>query len=359
MLAALVALALAGVPQDDRDPDPTRLPGEADRYYRLGDWERAGRLMRDEVTREPSNRNRTGLIHVLYRARRYAECSAECDRLTAAKEADARAFAFAMKAACALRLDDREAARNLCEAAIRTADGESRNAFPAVRRLVREVKGLLAWTRFESRHFVVFAPPDSPVAAGSDRFLAGLEDELDRIARAFELKPDAFRIEAVYFSDLPQGDEILGVPPSFSIPREQAYYALVGAPASHEIAHIVSFHAAASKGKDRPRSALLVEGLAASLTSDPLWERRMAEVPVALLRQERLPRLSEGFADGGTGMESSAVAGSFVRWLVRREGREKWARLWTEYNDPPDPWTAVYGRSLKALDEAWRSSLKP
>jgi hypothetical protein len=50
----LVVMSSQTRAQDDRDDDPTRLPGPAHRYYRLGLWDRAEALMREVIAKDPT-----------------------------------------------------------------------------------------------------------------------------------------------------------------------------------------------------------------------------------------------------------------------------------------------------------------
>ena len=109
-------------------------------------------------------------------------------------------------------------------------------------------------------------------------------------------------------------------------------------------------------------------GFAASQAGEFLWDRRRDELPRRALKEGALPPLAELLARPAGDAQYYAATGSFVRWLIRTRGREKFRRLWAEYNDllavpgqvpdPRRPWIEVYNTPLEDLETAWRSSIK-
>jgi tetratricopeptide (TPR) repeat protein len=351
---ALLVLAVAR-PQDDRDTDPAKLPGDAEKPYRLGRFDEAAKELRSQFASAPSDKLRIGLLQVLVRARKHEELSREADAAAAGtRDEGTRAFAWWAKGHAQWRLGDREAARSSFDAALKLADAKGPNSYPAVRRSVTQSSALMTWKRTETKHFEVWTPPDSaldPEARGR-----ALEAAYERITAVVGPGP-ASRIEAWFFNDQRQADAALGVPLNFAAPRDAAFYALADAPGAHEVAHVIGFWASAAKGRERPACALLVEGLAVALCGEPLWEQRVVDVPRKLARERRLRPLAELAAATGGDSEFSAVAGSVVKWLLDRHGRETFAKLWVEFHESADPWKSVLGATLDALDPGWRKGV--
>lgn len=355
-MSLLLGMLVLAAMQDDIDPDTTKLPADADRPYRLALWDEAEKIMRDHV-RDGNEKGLAGLAGVLYHARKNEECVQVCDRLLGSKDPGLRATAYALKAACAFRDADLRNARAWCDEALRSADAQGAGAVPGVRRLARRTRGFLSWRRVETEHVTLFHPPESPIAGDAAGVAARLDGLCRKIAAALDV-PLGDRIDAYLFNDQAQADEIVGLPLNVAIPRERTYFALHGAAPGHEIAHILSFYVANRQGKERPRSAFLVEGVAAMFTEEPRFQRRLKEVPAALLREERLNPLAELLGAAGAGVDFRAPAGSFAGWLYEKSGKAKFLKLWAEYNDHKDPWLALYGRPLSGLDAAWRESLR-
>jgi len=347
---AVLLLSATAHAQCDRDDDPVRLPGDADRAYRIGAWDRAEKIMREI---EATDKNRHGLVHVLHRARKFDECMRECEMLAGSKDLSMRAFALALKGACAWKKGDDGGAKTWCAQAVEVADAKGPGAFPPARRLVRATLAFAAWKRIESKRFVVRAADERTLEGAAAR----LDEAFERVAEAIGHAPE-WKIDVFLFADQREADEILAAPLSFAAPREGAMYAVPGAPLGHLVAHVLAFLAAGAKGKERPRAPFLGEGFGCAWSLDALWERRMAEVPRALQRKDKLPPLAELLTRDETGVDFVAPAGAFVRWLRADGGGEKFRRLWAEYNDHADPWTAVYGRRVEEIDAAWRATLQ-
>ncbi len=344
--------------QDDRDDDSTKLPGDIDRLYRLGHWESTEKLMREAVAKDGSDRNRSGLVNVLYRARKYDECMKECELLAGTKDPALRALALAIKGMCAWKKGDAAGARTWCDQATAIADAKAANAYPAARRIVRMTLAFSTWKWHESKHFIVIHPAGSPLASDLASFEAKLEAAYAATVGALDTPLDD-RIEVYCFTDQRHADDVLGVPLSFTVARERAMYVLPTSSLGHGIAHVVSFWTASRRDRERPRSVFLREGVACAFACERLWDDRMAEVPPALVREGRLSLLTELLSRDASGAEFTATSGAFVRWLRESRGAEKFLKLWTEYNDHVDPWMQIYGEKIDAIDVAWRRSLKP
>ncbi len=123
----------------------------------------------------------------------------------------------------------------------------------------------------------------------------------------------------------------------------------------HEIAHVLLFKASA--GRSLPR--WFHEGL--SMLAEEAWgiEDR-SRVALALLRHGRssLAELDERFGDPSQVSRSYALAGAFVRDLVRREGRDLPARL-LERVRGGEPFDAAFanvtGKTLRESEDSfWR-----
>ena len=352
---AVALLLLLARFQDDRDTDPTPLPGDAEKHYRLARFDEAEGDLRKQMATAPSDTLRAGLLQVLVRARKHEELSRESDAVLSGTRDDAtRALALWAKGRAQWRLGDGEGARGSLESALKLADAKGPNAYPSVRRSVAQERALMGWKRTETKHFELWTPPDTPLDI--DARARALEAAYDRITGVMGAGPSS-KIEAWFFNDQRQADVALGVPLNFAAPRDAAFYVLADSPGAHELAHVVGFSAAAARGKGRPTCALLIEGLAVALSGEPLWEKRMVDVPAKLSRERRLKRLADLAALAGGDSEFSAIAGSIVKRLLDGHGREAFTKLWMEFHDSADPWKAALGVTLDELDAAWRKGV--
>jgi tetratricopeptide (TPR) repeat protein len=128
----------------------------------------------------------------------------------------------------------------------------------------------------------------------------------------------------------------------------------------HELAHVIArrfaswpFYATSSWGLPVPG---LIEGAAVAAAwegesdaSPHEWTRAMADAHL-------LPSLDAIMGSGFYGQSSSTAytaAGSFCRWLIEREGIEKFRDVYRDAD-----FQRVYGVSLPALEARWRSYLQ-
>jgi hypothetical protein len=368
-------LALALLLQGDPADDPTRPPREVQRLRDLALHDRAEEAMREalrKVLADPQQqrhvpRHRAALCEILLEARKFPELKQEAEPLRQNRDPQLKALGWSFLAVVAWRTGEIPDALKACDEAEKAASERSANAFPDVRRRVRATRAYAGWKRHESATHVLHFPPDSPLASDPDAFGRRLDQAFERIRAslhvAFEGKIDAF-----FFKDQGQADEILGQPLDIALPRERAYFARHDSGVGYAMASVVSFYAANRREKFPPHLPGLAEGFAAAQTDDPLWNRRRDEIPRRLAKEGRLPVLAELLARPPEDARYFAIAGSFVRWLIRARGAEKFARLWEEFNDHAKredgstdllaPWIRVYGAALPELEKAWRSSIR-
>ncbi|HTF55854.1 MAG TPA: hypothetical protein VK661_01175 [Planctomycetota bacterium] len=371
MTAAVLLLAL--FTQGDRRDDPEARLKEALRLRDLGIHERSEELIREAlriVIGDPQRpkdlpKFRAALCEILLSARKYPELMIEAAPLR--QNPRTRAHGCSLVACAAWKSGNAADALAACDEGDRAAADPSGGASPEVRRRLRLVRGLLGWRRFETVTHTVFCPPDSPIVADPAGFGRRLDAAFERVRAELDASVDG-RIEAFFFNDQAQADSILERALAFVQPAERAYYSRADAAPGFAIAQVVSFFAVNRREKQPPRLPGLVEGFAASHADDSLWDRRREELPRRALREGTIPALSDLLARPAGDAEYYALTGSFVRWLIRSRGRDRFRRLWAEYNDhlgvdakAPDlrrPWVEVYGTPLEALETTWRSSIK-
>ena len=346
LLCCVVAL------QDERDTDPTKLPGDAEGFYRLAQFDAAEKDLRGQLAKGPNDKLRTGLLQVLLRARKYDEALKEAAAaIVAAKDDAMRAFVLAIEAECKWRQGDAAMAKRHAEEALKLADAKGTNAYPAARRSVAATLGFLDWSKAPGKHVVVWRPPG---AADGPAMATKLDAVFEAIAGELVASvPDA--VDVFVFADQRQADAILAAPLNFAAPRDRAVFVLETASMGHELARVVLFFAASAKGKAQPACAFLVEGAAVAFSREELWVNRMADVPARLFQKGTLKTAVDLAKSTGGDAEFVSCAGSFVRLLYDRHGKEKWLKLWTEFGDARDPWSAAYGKSIEELDAEWRA----
>jgi len=370
-----VVLALALLVQADRADDPTRLPPEVQRLCDLALHDRAEETMRETIRKalvDPQYQKhvpklRAALCEILLAARRFPELKQEAEVLRQNKDPQLKALASSFLAVAAWRAGEIPEALKACDEAEKAASDRSATAFPDVRRRVRAIRAYAGWKRHESATHLLHFPPDSPLAADPAAFGRRLDQAFERIRASLNVAFEG-KIEAFFFNDQAQADAIVGQALDFALPRERAYFARHDSAVGYGMASVVAFYAANRREKLPPQLPGLVEGFAAAQTDDPLWNRRRDEIPRRLKKKGSLRPLAELLAEPAGNAEYFAVAGSFVRWMIRARGAEKFAQLWAEFNDhakreadSPDllaPWIRVHGSSLAELEKAWRSSIR-
>lgn len=76
-----------------------------------------------------------------------------------------------------------------------------------------------------------------------------------------------------------------------------------------------------------------------------------------MLNKYALPKLSEIIGERTDHEKLCFIGGSFVKFLYENHGREKFRRLWLEFNVYEYPWEEIYWCDLDSLDAGWRKSL--
>lgn len=354
MRSLAIAVLLASA-QDDRDTDPVRLPGDAEKYYRLALYDEAEKDLRAQLAKTPGDKARAGLLQVLVRARRHDDVIKDAAALFAeTKDEQVKAQALVAQAQAFWKKGDLDAARQAAEHAVQVADLKGANALPDIRRGAATTIAFLPWKRLEGKRVEVWTAPDAKADARA--LAARLDTSAEAMGKALGVTM-AERVEVYVFDDQRQADAVLATPLNFAVPRDGAIYVLADAAMGHELAHVVCFRIANRRLKERPRSVFLIEGAAAAFSQEPLWERRIAEVPKELSRRGKLRGLGELLKETGGGADFTACAGSFVKMLCDKHGRDVFLRLWAEFNDHEDPWTAVIGRTLEELARDWSQHL--
>ncbi len=349
LLATLVLLAA----QDDRDTDPAKLPGEAEKYYRLALYDEAEKDLRAQVAKSPNDKARAGLLQVLVRARRHDDVVKEAAALFAeTKDEQVKVLALVAQAQAFWKKGEIDAAKQAAEHAVQVADLKGANALPDLRRWAATTIAFLPWKRVEGKRVEVWTAPDGKSDARA--LAARLDKAAEAMMKALGVTM-AERVEVYVFDDQRQADAVLATPLNFAVPRDGAIYVLADAAMGHELAHVVCFRIANRRLKERPRCSFLIEGTAAAFSQEPLWERRIAEVPRDLSRRGKLRGLAEFAKETGGGADFTACAGSFVKMICEKHGRDVFLRLWAEFNDHEDPWSAVIGRTLAELAADWSS----
>jgi len=207
-----------------------------------------------------------------------------------------------------------------------------------------------SWTRTESHHFILLTPPDSPVAADLDAFLARREAAYERIVAALKVAPDGpIRIYA--YNSGRQGGTLLGQPLGFALPAENEIHVRWDQEPGHEEAHVVAWNWDQS-GSGEP---FLEEGLAVALSSHPGSPQAAA---TDLLAQGVLPDLGDLMENFSRYRNGYVLAGSFVALLLERDDPDLLRRLYT--GGPPglaERLEDATGQTLAQLQTWWETSL--
>jgi hypothetical protein len=364
-LAFLAVLLSQSVPRQD----PETHLAEAARLRELALFDRAEEVLRAYLKAAPTDSQsqkfipdfRIALCEVLLGARNYEELKAEAEILR--RNPKTRIQGLAFLAAAAWHAGAVADAAEYCDEADRLPidAGAPAESYRSLKR----VRSLLGWKRHETATHVVYYPPDSPLAAKIVPFGRRLDVTFDRVRSELDA-PFQGKIEAYFFNDQTQADALVERSLTTSLPALRTYYARADAPPGFAIAQVLGFFVGNRKERRPPRLAGLCEGFFAAHADDPRWDRRREELPRKRLRQDELEPLSTLLAEPGRDAESFAMTGSFVRWLIRTRGRERFRRLWADYNELAGddaaglkrPWVEIYGATLEDLEAAWRSSIK-
>lgn len=363
---AFLALLLS---QSVSRPDPDAQLAEAARLRELALYDRAEEILRSFLKSTPTESQsqklvpdfRIALCEVLLGARNFEELKAEAEILRRNPKTRLQGLAFLAAAAWHAGLVP-EAAEYCDEADRLPADPAAPAEFY---RQLKRVRAMLGWKRHETATHVVYYPPDSPLAGTMAAFGRRLDVTFDRIRSELDV-PFQGKIEAYFFNDQAQADALVERALTTSLPALRTYYARADAPPGFAIAQVIGFFVGNRKERRPPRLAGLCEGFFAAHADDPRWDKRREELPRKRMRQGELEPLQKLLAEPGHDAESFAMTGSFVRWLIRTRGRERFRRLWAEYNDLAGadaaglkrPWAEIYGAALEDLETAWRSSIK-
>ncbi|MCZ6650288.1 MAG: hypothetical protein O7D35_06420 [Acidobacteria bacterium] len=206
------------------------------------------------------------------------------------------------------------------------------------------------WARAESLHFILLTPPDSPIAADPDTFLARREAAYQRIVEALKVEPDGpIRIYAYRSSR--QGEKLLGRPLAFALPAEKEIHVRWDQEPGHEEAHVVAWYWNLS-GSGEP---FLEEGLAVALSSHPGSPQASA---ADLLARGVLPDLGDLIAHFSRYRNGYVLAGSFVALLLERHDEDLLRQLYTGGpEDLAERLEDATGQTLAQLQTWWETSL--
>jgi hypothetical protein len=364
--AFLAVLALQAAPR----LDPGQQLAEANRLRDLALHDRAEAILRAFIKAAPGDSQltrwileyRAVLCEVLLSSRQLDDLKIEAEVLR--RNPDFRIQGLSFLAAAAWHSGAVAEAQEFCAEADRIVDkGAGDEEF---RRRLRMIGGLKGWKRFESATHVFHYPPESSIAADPVALGKRLDLAFDRVRADLDVTFPG-KIEAYFFDNQAQADDIVERSLPTAVASQRTYYARADAPPGYAIAQVVSFYAANRHERRPPRLPGFCEGFYAAHAEDALWDLRRKEIPARLAAEDRLPKLVEIFAEPHADAEAYAVSGSFVRWLIRSRGRDNFRRFWGEYNilegagEKPDllrPWVAVYGAPPSELEAAWRSSIK-
>ncbi len=357
--------------QGQQRVDPDAQLGEAIRLRDLALYDRAEEILRVFLRTAPVDSQlqryipsfRAALCEVLLGARKFEELKIEAEPLR--KHPKTRLQGLSLLAAGAWHSGQIAEAQELCDEGDKAAADPASDASPEHRRRLRTVRGLLGWKRFETATHIVHHPADSPIAADAAAFGRRLDVTFDRVRAELDVVIGG-KLEAFFFNDQAQADEMVERTLTTSFPALRTYYARADAPPGYAIAQVVSFYVANRRERRPPKLAGLCEGFYSAHADDERWERRRNEIPRKLAADGKLPALDEILSRPGGDAKAFAVSGSFVRWLIRTRGRELFRKFWAEYNellgtenpDPRKPWAEVYGVPLEDLETAWRSSIR-
>ncbi|MBI2300033.1 MAG: tetratricopeptide repeat protein [Armatimonadetes bacterium] len=242
-----------------------------------------------------------------------------------------------------------QAAQTLLEG--RTGDLATRAGF-----LARRGLGVLDWVSAPQRPAVFWLPMDSKLTEPGG-LASAFDTILGRLRSATGATPP-LPLQVFVFSDPAQWQAVFGEGfNEWGDPEERSCYWILGR-TMYTAAGTLSFYVGADELKEPPRSKLLVNGLAAGLAGGRNWGGRVRETAPNLLKQGQLQPLAELLKSDSDNNTLAAIGGSFVQYLVGKEGAAKFKQLWCCYDDEADPFTKVYGRDIAALDAEWRATLQ-
>jgi hypothetical protein len=227
--------------------------------------------------------------------------------------------------------------------------------------------------RKETAHFVIFYPARAPFAAQMDAIAAEHELRFAQVERVFGVAPRE-KITSYYFASAQEKARWMGAANVYIAKpwRHEIYLQHDTFPhpvLRHEIAHVFAgefgdplFHVSVSWGGWPPAAfnVGLIEGIAVA-ADWPTTARLTPHQSVrAALEAGTLPPLRSLLTTGFltfSSAQSYTTAGSFVRFLLLRDGAEKLRALYRSGGRPAD-FQAIYGRPLDELERAWHEEVK-
>jgi hypothetical protein len=206
------------------------------------------------------------------------------------------------------------------------------------------------WLYVESEHFILFTPPDGPVAGDPEAFLQRREEAHARIVETLEVEPAGPIIVFAYASSR-QGERLLGRPLAFADPARREIHVRHDQEPGHEEAHVIAW-AWNSRGSGVP---FLEEGLAVAMSAHPGNPQVAAGEILARDALPAWPDLVERFSSY---RNAYALAGSFVEMLMERFGVSTVREL---YIGGPENFTGrlekASGMSASQLQAWWETML--
>jgi hypothetical protein len=217
-------------------------------------------------------------------------------------------------------------------------------------------------TAVSTEHLVVFAPPNSAVAANLQAWANRREQAVQRILSTFGMNPWR-RVRVVVCDSQQQAEAFLGHGVGYTDRPDCVVYTRADQTPGHELTHALSLFLMPGHpwggGPDtrEGRGRLLNEGMAVALDDsgrDLHGDARRTLPQAVTAGQSTYESLNR------SGIPESILyplAGSFVGWLVEERGADAFVALWRHPGTEIQAAREVYGTTLDSLWSEWMNAL--
>ena len=348
VLAAWMGACIA---QPEAQKGPERQAADQSAHFAL--FGQAAEAYQKLLARTPDDiEARLALAEVYYRDRKFDAAEKECKTVVGTGSPAEKALAHAILGDVYRRAGKPAEARQEYEAAKALGEGKTDEEFADANARVQRGLGVLDWENVEGERAIIYLPPDSKIKGTAARYAQIYDGLVGTVERSgggsFEGK-----LEVYYFSTSDEWKSILGDREWWNdSAQEKMIYILVGRTFLNPM-RTLSFYLGNRQMKEKPGSKFLTDGFAMGYCGSGTWGRRVRGNASQMKKQGKLPPLAE-LLPSHNGM----LGASFLWYLIRAHGPEKFNVFWNSFDDDENALTTVYGKSIEEIEKEWHATIK-